>query len=292
MLCDLTELNWLFEIVICDGCRFRIIETWDNDCRPPNANGLGGRTVRMNRPDLTGRTALVTGSAKGVGRALLLALAECGANVAVHYHTSADAAQTVAEQARARDSDIETTTARGDVTDPDSVDGLFETVEDDIGTVDLLVNNVGAFAPSHWEDIDWETWNLVLDTNFNATYLCSKRALSPMRETGYGRIVNIGYASAGKGLVNTTNFPYFVAKTGVIMFTRMLASDTQSDDITVNAVSPYVVENSDEFPSELPRGRPAAFDDLIQPVLFFLDGPEYISGENIEVDGGWLPETV
>lgn len=244
----------------------------------------------MNRPDLTGRTALVTGSATGIGRALLLAIAECGASVAVHYHTSADAARTVAENAR--EHDIEATIVRGDVTDPDSVDGLFEMVENELGSVDLLVNNVGAFAPTHWEEIDWETWNYVLNTNFNATYLCSKRALSPMRETGFGRIVNIGYASAEKGLVNTTNFPYFVAKTGVIMFTRMLASDTQADDITVNAVSPYVVENSDEFPAELPRDRPATFEDVIRPVLFFLDDTEYISGENIEVDGGWLPETV
>lgn len=245
----------------------------------------------MNRPDLTGRTALVTGSAKGIGRALLLAIAECGADVAVHYHTSADRAETVAENARGHG--VEVTTVRGDVTDPDSVDGLFGAIEDDLDSVDLLVNNVGAFAPAHWEDIDWKTWNRVLDTNFNATCLCSKRALSPMREIGYGRIVNIGYASAEKGLVNPKNFPYFVAKAGVLMFTRMLAADTQEDGITVNAVSPYVVENSDEFPSDLPRGRPAAFEDVIQPVLFFFDDESgYISGENIRVDGGWLPETV
>jgi 3-oxoacyl-[acyl-carrier protein] reductase len=245
----------------------------------------------MNRPDLTGRTALVTGSARGVGRALLLAIAECGADVAVHYHTSADAAETVAENARGHG--VEVTTVRGDVTDPDSVDGLFRAIEDDLGSVDLLVNNVGAFAPAHWEDIDWETWNRVLDTNFNATCLCSKRALAPMRDAGFGRIVNIGYASAEKGLVNANNFPYFVAKAGVLMFTRMLAADTQADGITVNAVSPYVVENSDEFPSDLPRDRPAAFGDVIHPILFFLDEESgYISGENIRVDGGWLPETV
>ncbi len=77
------------------------------------------------------------------------------------------------------------------------------------------------------------------------------------------------------------------------MFTRMLAADTSDDGITVNAVSPYVVENSEEFPAELPRGRPANFEDVIQAVLFFLEeGSGYVSGENVEVDGGWLPETV
>jgi NAD(P)-dependent dehydrogenase (short-subunit alcohol dehydrogenase family) len=77
------------------------------------------------------------------------------------------------------------------------------------------------------------------------------------------------------------------------MFTRMLAADTADDGITVNAVSPYVVENSDEFPDDLPRDRPAAYADLIQPTLFFLEGDsDYVSGANVEVSGGWLPERV
>jgi NAD(P)-dependent dehydrogenase (short-subunit alcohol dehydrogenase family) len=245
----------------------------------------------MIEPDLDGRTALVTGSAKGIGRHLLLALADCGADVAVHYHTSADAADEVAD--RARDRGVRATTVRADVTDPDEVAGLFDAVEADLERVDVLVNNVGNFAPSHWTEIDWETWNGVLATNFNATCLCSRRALDPMREAGWGRIVNIGYASSEKGLVSPENFPYFVAKAGVLMFTRMLAADTQDDGITVNAVSPYVVENSSEFPEDLPRDRPAAFEDLRQALLFFCDeNSGYVSGENVEIDGGWLPESV
>ena len=246
----------------------------------------------MDEPDLTGQTALVTGSARGVGRELLLAIADCGAKTAVHYHTSADAARDVAETARERGAS-EAMTVQGDVTDPDSVDGLFAAVESALGPVDLLVNNVGDFAPAHWADLEFETWNRVLETNVNGTYLCTKRALPGMRASGYGRIVNLGYASSEKGLVSPKNFPYFVAKTGVLMFTRMLAADTADDGITVNAISPYVVENSDEFPEDLPRDRPASFDDLIGPLYFFLDpDTDYVSGENVEVDGGWLPETV
>ncbi|QSG11711.1 Short-chain alcohol dehydrogenase [Halapricum desulfuricans] len=245
----------------------------------------------MIEPDLSGQTALVTGSAKGVGRGLLLALADRGADAAVHYRTSDDAANEVAD--RAAKAGVQTTVVQGDVTKPEDVAGMFERVEADLGTVDVLVNNVGAFAPRHWEDIDFATWNTVLETNINGTYLCSKAALGPMREQGYGRIVNVGYASSEKGLVNTKNFPYFAAKSGVLMFTRMLAADTQNDGITVNAVSPYVVENSDEFPAEAPRGRWATTDDIAQAMLFFLDpDSSYISGQNIEVDGGWLPETV
>ncbi|WP_254810457.1 SDR family NAD(P)-dependent oxidoreductase [Natronosalvus amylolyticus] len=246
----------------------------------------------MDGPDLSGQTVLVTGSARGVGRELLLATARQGAKTAVHYHSSADEANAVAELARKAGAPA-VTTVQGDVTDPDSVDALFDALEADLGSVDCLVNNVGDFAPQHWEAIDFESWNRVLETNLNGTYLCSKRALPGMRERGYGRIVNVGYASSEKGLVSPKNFPYFVAKAGVIMFTRMLAADTNDDGITVNAISPYVVENSDEFPETLPRGRPASFEDMTRPLLWFLD-PEanYVSGQNVEIDGGWLPEQV
>ena len=242
-------------------------------------------------PDLTGRTALVTGSAAGVGRGLLLALADAGADVIVHYRTSDEAARETA--AAARDHGVEATTVQGDVTDPDAVDALFDDAEAHFGTVDVLVNNVGAFAPQHWTEIDWDRWNLVLETNLNGTVLCSRRALPGMREQGWGRVVNVGYASSEKGLVSPENFPYFVAKAGVLMFTRMLAADTQDDGVTVNAVSPYVVENSDEFPDDAPRGRWATVDDIAAPLLFFCSaGADYVSGENVEVDGGWLPERV
>jgi NAD(P)-dependent dehydrogenase (short-subunit alcohol dehydrogenase family) len=246
----------------------------------------------MISPDLSNRVALVTGSSKGVGRALLLATAEAGASVAVHYHTSADAARETAAEARSRGAPAATTVS-ADVTDPDEVDDLFDAVESELGTADVLVNNVGDFAPRHWEDLRFEEWKRVVETNFYGTYLCSKRALPAMREDEYGRIVNVGYAGSEKALANPKNFPYFVAKTGVLMFTRMLANDTADDGITVNAVSPYVVENSDVFPEDAPRGRWASFDDLRQVLLFFLDeGSAYVSGENVEVDGGWLPETL
>jgi NAD(P)-dependent dehydrogenase (short-subunit alcohol dehydrogenase family) len=245
----------------------------------------------MISPDLSGRVGLVTGSAKGVGRELLLSLADCGADVAVHYRSSGGAAREVAAAARERG--VDAAVVQADVTDPDDVDGLFDAVEADLGAVDVLVNNVGAFAPRHWTEIDPETWATVIDTNLTATYLCCRRALPAMREVGFGRIVNVGYASSEKGLVSPKNFPYFAAKAGVLMFTRMLAADTQDTDVTVNAVSPYVVENSDEFPAKLPGDRPADFEDMAQAMQFFLEeGSDYISGQNVEVSGGWLPERV
>jgi NAD(P)-dependent dehydrogenase (short-subunit alcohol dehydrogenase family) len=245
----------------------------------------------MLEPDLEDRVAIVTGSSGGIGRAFLLALADAGADVAVHYHTSEAAAAATAETAR--DRGVEAVAVGADLTEPVAVDACFEAVEADLGSVDVLVNNVGDFAPDHWTDIDLDTWHRVLDTNLTATMLCSKRALGPMRAAEWGRIVNVGYASAERAAVAPENFPYFVAKTGVVMFTRMLAADTQDDGITVNAVSPYVVETSDAFPGEAPRGRWARESDVVQAMLFFVDeSAAYVSGENVEIDGGWLPEDV
>ncbi len=240
-------------------------------------------------PDLSGRTALVTGSAKRVGRELLLRLADCGADVAVHYRTSEAEAEATAETARERGG--RATTVQGDVTDPDAVDALFDEAERALGTVDVLVNNVGNFDPRHWEDIEWASWRSVVESTFYGTVLCSRRALSGMREQSWGRIVNIGFADCDTRHAHPVNFPYFVGKTGVLMFTRMLAADTQNDGITVNAVSPYAVENTVSNASSFPRNRPAGFDDVAAPVLFFCsDHADYLSGQNVAVDGGRLPE--
>ena len=139
----------------------------------------------MTEPDLSGRIALVTGSATGLGRAFALALADCGASVAVHYRTSDEAAAETATVARERGAP-EATSVCADVTSPQQVDDCFRAVEDELGTVDVLVNNVGSAERGHWTDIDVETWHRVFDTNLTATYLCSRRALPAMREAGGG----------------------------------------------------------------------------------------------------------
>ncbi len=241
-------------------------------------------------PDLNGRTALVTGSATRVGRELLLRLADCGADVVVHYRESeAEAATTATE---ARDRGVDATTVQGDITRPAEVDAMFEAVERELGHVDVLVNNVGNFDARHWEAIEWDAWRSVVESSFYGTVLCSRRVLDGMRDQGWGRIVNIGFADSDRMHAPPVNFPYFVGKTGVLMFTRMLAGDTQDDGITVNAVSPFAVENTVSDVSGFPRGRAASFDDVAAPMLFFLsESAAYISGENVAVDGGRLSES-
>jgi len=240
-------------------------------------------------PDLDGRTAVVTGSAQRVGRELLLTLAAAGADVAVHYNTSTEAAEKTA--ADAREYGVGATTVSADITDPAAVDAMFESIEATLGTVDILVNNVGNFDARHWENIEWDAWRDTVESTFYGTVLCSRRALDGMRAAGWGRIVNIGFADCDRRHAHPVNFPYFVGKTGVLMFTRMLANDTQDAGVTVNAISPFVVENTVSDVSSYPQGRPARFEDLAAPLLFFLgDGSDYISGQNIAVDGGRLPE--
>ena len=241
--------------------------------------------------DLSGRTALVTGSAAGLGRGFLLACADAGADVAVHYRTSeADAAATAEE---AREMGVRAITVQGDVTDETDVDGVFDRIERDLAAPDVLINNVGAFDPRHWSELSVDDWETVMETNLRATYLTCRRGVQAMRDAGWGRILNVGYAGSDKGLINPKNAPYFIAKTGVLMFTRMLAADTTADGVTVNAVSPYVVDTSDAFPDDAPRGRWASIADVVRAAQFFLhEEADYVSGQNVDIDGGYLPEKV
>jgi NAD(P)-dependent dehydrogenase (short-subunit alcohol dehydrogenase family) len=240
-------------------------------------------------PALSGRTALVTGSAERVGREVLLALADAGADVAVHHRDSDEEAAETAAAARNRG--VEATTVRGDVTVPAEVDTLFSACEADLGDVDVLVNAVGPLPQGDWDELSLAEWRTAVEGCLYGTYLCSRRALPGMREEGWGRVVNFGVADARDDRSVPANFPYFAAKKAVLMFTRTLAYDTQNDGVTVNAVSPFAVENTVVDVPDYPRGRPASFRDVAAPILFFCsEAASYISGQNVAVDGGRLQE--
>lgn len=240
-------------------------------------------------PDLEGRTALVTGSAVRVGREVLLALADAGADVAVHHRSSPDAAAATA--AEAAEYGVETAVVQGDVTDPEAVDDAFDRCKAALGSVDVLVNAVGPLPQANWDELSPAQWQHTVAANLHGTYLCTRRALPAMRQQGWGRIVNFGAADARDDHALPANSPYFLAKKAVLTFTRTVAYDTQTDGITANAVSPFAVENTVTDPSAFPRGRPAAFEDVLAPILFFCsDAASYLSGQNVAVDGGRLHE--
>jgi len=246
-------------------------------------------SVPVKSLDLSDRTVLVTGSAKGIGREIALAVARWSARTIIHYRTSEPEATAAAERASELGA-TGVTLVQGDVTDSDDVDALFAAAESEFGPVDVLINNVGTFLPTHWEEVSAEEWNAVVESNLTSTFLCSKRALPAMRDQQFGRIVNIAQSHADQGIAPQENTPYFIAKAGVLMFTQMLAAETTDDGVTVNAISPFVVENSDVIPEDLPRGRPAAFKDVVNAVAFLLDeNSDYVSGLNLTLDGGWYP---
>jgi NAD(P)-dependent dehydrogenase (short-subunit alcohol dehydrogenase family) len=233
------------------------------------------------------RVALVTGSARGIGRAIVLALARQGFDVAVHYHTSAlEAEQTRQEALR---HGVRAIRVQADVTRVKEAQGLIEEVAGQLGGLQVLVNNVGNYLKKPIEATTPEEWHAMLDSNLNAPFYLTQAALPYLGQTGYGRVVNIGFAGAQNLLARPEITPYVIAKTGLILYSKALAQRLASKGITVNVVAPGVAENSVSKPvNEIPMGRLAYLEELARAVLFFVDEQNsYITGQVMEVSGGW-----
>ena len=232
-------------------------------------------------------TALVTGSAKGIGRALVLALAGDGCDVAVHYRSSRDAAEAVAAEVRALGR--RAVTLRADVTDAAQAEGLVREAEAALGGLDVLVNNVGDYAHGPFSELTVETWRAMFDSNLHSAFYTCRAALPGMRERGFGRIVNLGYAGAEHLVARPGIAPYAIAKTGVILLTKTIARSEAANGITANAVSPGVMENSVTKPMrELPTGRTGRLDELASAVRWLVSpAAAYTTGVHVEVAGGW-----
>ena len=231
------------------------------------------------------RVALVTGSAKGIGRAILLALAREGFAVAVHYRTSEGLAEATRQEAEALG--VRAIKVRADLTREEEVAGLVEEVRYHLGGVGVLVNNVGDYLYKPIEEVSLEEWRWILDTNLTATFLLTQKVLPLMVEQGYGRIVNLGYAGAQNLLARPHITPYAIAKTGVVLYTKAIAKRFAAAGITANVVAPGVAENSISKPiQEIPMGRLALLEEIARAVLFFVHEP-YLTGQVLEVAGGW-----
>ena len=235
-----------------------------------------------------GPVALVTGSAVGIGRAVLLALAADGYDVAVHYRSSAAEAEAVAAEARA----LGATPAllRADVTVEREAAGLVEAAHARFGRLDVLVNNVGDYHNGPLAELGSDVWHQIIASNLHSTFYTCQRALPFLRRApGGGRIVNLGYAGAELLKARPNIAPYVVAKAGVILYSKSLALAEAGNGVTVNVVSPGVMENSDTKPlRELPMGRTGRLSELVAAVRYLVS-PEaaYTTGVTIEVAGGW-----
>ncbi|CAI8011830.1 3-oxoacyl-[acyl-carrier-protein] reductase FabG [Geodia barretti] len=242
---------------------------------------------------LEGRTALVTGASRGIGRAIALALAAEGADVAINYVSNEAAAAAVVEEVQAigRKGML----ARADVGDFPDTYAMAHSVLREFGHIDILVNNAGVTSDKTFVNMDHSTWRKVLAINLDGVFNCTKVCIDQMVEQNYGRVVNITSVIGQIGNFGQAN--YAASKAGVAAMTKTLAKELASKGITVNAVAPGFIETEmvssipqslqDRLLSQIPLRRFGKAEEVAQMVVF-LCAPEgdYVTGAELEVNGG------
>jgi NAD(P)-dependent dehydrogenase (short-subunit alcohol dehydrogenase family) len=239
----------------------------------------------MDRP-LTGKTVLVTGAAKRIGRSIALALAERGADVAITYLASqAEAEQTVHALAA---HDVDALAIRCDLRDPEDIEQTVAAVVNDLGRIDLLVNNAGIFASEALEDISVNQWDAMFTTNTRAPFLMAKAAHPHLRAVK-GRILNIG--SLGGLHPWATHAHYCTSKAALHMLSKTMAK-AWAPEISVNCIAPGMIvqgevdEAYEHLARKTPMQRNGTADDVAAAAIFFATAPHFITGQLIAVDGG------
>ncbi|UCF07480.1 MAG: beta-ketoacyl-ACP reductase [Thermoplasmata archaeon] len=242
---------------------------------------------------LKGKTAVVTGSSRGIGRACALELAGEGAVVAVNYEKNKDKARetvTLIDELGG-----EAVVIPADVSSPEEVEKMKNKIHDFVGPVDILVNNAGIHQHLKSWELSFKDWNRVLGVNLSGVFNCSKAFAPDMMERKWGRIVNISSVIAYIGTDHEVH--YAASKGGVVSVTKSLALELAPYSITVNAVSPgYIETDMTTFSSEeekkfyigkIPLGRLGQPKDIAHAVVFLCsDSATYITGETIHVNGG------
>jgi 3-oxoacyl-[acyl-carrier protein] reductase len=247
----------------------------------------------LTHGDLDGRVALVTGGSRGLGRTIALSLALAGARVAVNYLKNEEAASSVVDAIK--DIGIEALAIQADVRDSVAVKLMVRQLGDSLGKIDILVNNAGTVRNELLLRLSEEAWDEVVDTSLKGAFLCSKAVLRPMIEQGWGRIINISSVAGLRGNYGQTN--YSAAKGGLISFTRSLAREVGSRGITVNAVTPGLMQTDmlqtvpepyrQEVMSRLAIPRIGMPEDVAELVTFLSTNKAgYITAQVIGVDGG------
>ena len=248
------------------------------------------------RVDLTERTALVTGAGRGNGREIATRLAANGADVVVNDLDADPAEETAAE---VREAGAEAIAVACDVSDEAAVEAMVETGRDELGTIDLLVNNAGVGDVEKFTNEPDDTlWDLNLDVHLRGAIYCTKHALDGMIGQGYGKVVNVTSIHTKNGIGMSPQ--YDVGKYALLGLTKTLALELGREGIRVNAVAPGWVETrmTAEFTEETreqivdlnPLGRFADSEEIADAVLF-LCAPEsdYVNGHEFRVDGGQQP---
>jgi NAD(P)-dependent dehydrogenase (short-subunit alcohol dehydrogenase family) len=248
---------------------------------------------------LTQKRALVTGASKGVGRGIALALGRAGFDVAVNYHTDAAGAQETAEQLQQMGRQAITVGAH--VGRRDQVETMFVRVIDELGGLEVLVNNAGVTLWGSVLDMPEEVWDTTVDTNLKGTFLCTQQAARHMVRHGGGRIINIGSGACKRPFPGIA--AYNASKGGIHMLTQVSAVELGPYGITVNCLAPGAIEierTRREAPDYAatwgpltPLRRIGYPDDVGEAAVFLAsDGGRFITGQTIYVDGGLFTQGV
>lgn len=250
----------------------------------------------LDKFKLDGKVALVTGASVGLGKAMAIAMAEAGANVAAHCHFDGEADETCAAIKRLG---RKTSSVSGDMSDKETPRNLVEKVTAEFGRIDILVNNAGMIRRTPAVDFSEEDWTSVLEVNLSSVFRLSQAAGKRMIENGSGKIVNIASLLSFQGGVTVP--AYTASKSGVAGLTKALANEWAKFNVNVNAIAPgYMATNNTtalradearnrQILERIPAGRWGEPEDIAGAAVFLSSAAsDYLQGHILTVDGGWM----
>lgn len=250
---------------------------------------LARRCVSLGVDELKGKVALVTGSSRGIGRAIALALAEAGADVVVNFLRRAEEAQVVSKSVG--ELGRRCACVQADVSSAREVERLVRESEERVGPIDILVNNAGISRPQPIEEISERDWDDVIAANLKSCFLMTQAVLPGMRARRWGRIVNLSSVAAQVGGVVGPH--YAASKAGMLGMTHYYAQRLAKEGITVNAIAPALVEtemvtsNPNARREQIPVGR-FGVPEEVAAVAVMLARNGYMTGQTVNVNGGWF----